>query len=243
MMTTQGALTGLAAAAAMWTLRTETRTEGKGDKKETFSWYQLTNVKQNYAAPQRAIYLQKIKKADDKWTPIWTACSQSDAEEFYTDYHNPTVQSSRNSTLEDTQMTKSTKPTSQSFERLTEATTTDEILSALAVCCQESAGNNDSGTLVPTLAEICAFYPTMLRDTQLLTFPKLSACSEPNPTITSRKHGTFFSKLSCYTATIDHLSSGTARQKHNTTNQSRFYSKKTLKRRNSDPRRSTYTWG
>ena len=97
-----GSTDWLGSCRAMWTLRTETRTEGKGDKKETFSWYQLTNVKQNYAAPQRAIYLQKIKKADDKWTPIWTACSQSDAEEFYTDYHNPTEHSTRNTAQEDT---------------------------------------------------------------------------------------------------------------------------------------------
>ena len=95
-----GSTDWLGSCRAMWTLRTETRTDGKGDNKETFSWYQLTNVKQNYAAPQRAIYLQKIKTADDKWTPIWTACSQSDAEEFYTDYHNPTEHSTRNTPQE-----------------------------------------------------------------------------------------------------------------------------------------------
>ena len=75
---------------AMWTLRKEERTEGTGNNKEELKWYQLTNVKQNYAAPQREVFLRKIYDDTKKrWTPIWQRCSLEEAEEFYTDYHNP----------------------------------------------------------------------------------------------------------------------------------------------------------
>ena len=95
-----GSTDWLGSCRALWTLRTEKENRGTKNKPEWVHWYQLTNVKQNYAAPQRALYLQKIKKADGKWTPIWVACSQSEAEDFYADYHNPTEPSTRNTTQE-----------------------------------------------------------------------------------------------------------------------------------------------
>ena len=81
---------------AMWKLAVEEENRGTKNKPDWHYWYQITNVKQNYAAPQRKIYLQKIKKADGKWTPIWVKCSQEEAEDFYAEYGNPTEQSNRN---------------------------------------------------------------------------------------------------------------------------------------------------
>ena len=68
----------------MWTL--------KAVKREEKEAYQLTNVKQNYAVPQRAVYLRKVRDETDsekpRWTPIWQKCSQVEAEAFYAEYHN-----------------------------------------------------------------------------------------------------------------------------------------------------------
>ena len=84
-----GSTDWLGSCRAMWTLRAEERKQGIGQKAETFKWYQLTNVKQNYTAPQRSVYLQKIKDDTNKeWTPIWKKCSESEAEAFYKEYHN-----------------------------------------------------------------------------------------------------------------------------------------------------------
>ena len=94
-----GSTDWLGSCRAMWTLRTEQRTDktqGKGKNAETYDWYQLTNVKQNYASPQRAIFLRKFRTAHG-WTPIWERCSQAEAEEFHTEYSKPP------STQEDTQ--------------------------------------------------------------------------------------------------------------------------------------------
>lgn len=71
---------------AMWTLRIEQENKGTKTTPKWHHWYQLTNLKQNYASPQRAVYLRKIKKANGKWTPIWEECSQEDAEAFYKQY-------------------------------------------------------------------------------------------------------------------------------------------------------------
>ena len=80
----------------MWKLGVEEENRGKRNDPEWHYWYQLTNVKQNYAAPQRAVYLKKIKDGTE-WTPIWVKCSQQkEAEEFYKEYRNPTEQSTRN---------------------------------------------------------------------------------------------------------------------------------------------------
>ena len=90
---------------AMWKLGVEADNRGPKNNPDWHYWYQLTNVKQNYAAPQRAIYLQKIKEANGKWTPIWVKCTQKESEEFYKDYHNPTEPRTRNgedTTQEDT---------------------------------------------------------------------------------------------------------------------------------------------
>ena len=85
---------------AMWTLKVEQKNKGTKTNPEWHYWYQLTNVKQNYAAPQRAIYLQKIKQQSGKWTPILVKCSQEEAEAFYTEYHDP--ESTSSTTQEDT---------------------------------------------------------------------------------------------------------------------------------------------
>ena len=89
---------------AMWKIGVEEENKGTKTNPEWHYWYQLTNVKQNYAAPQRAVYLKKIKDGTE-WTPIWVKCSQKEAEEFYKEYRNPTEQSTRNgedTTQEDT---------------------------------------------------------------------------------------------------------------------------------------------
>ena len=86
---------------AMWTLRVEKENRGTKTKPEWHYWYQLTNAKQNYAESQRAIFLQKINnKQEKRWTPIWQRCSQSEAEEFFNEYHNR--QSPSSTTQEDT---------------------------------------------------------------------------------------------------------------------------------------------
>ena len=85
-----GSTDWLGSCRAMWTLRAEERTTGTSKDKEIHHWYQLTNVKQNYAAPQRAVYLKKIyHKTEKRWTPIWKICAQEDAKVFYNDYHSP----------------------------------------------------------------------------------------------------------------------------------------------------------
>ena len=81
-----GSTDWLGSCRAMWTLRAEKENRGTKNKPDWHHWYQLTNVKQNYAAPQRAIYLRKIQTGT-KWTPIWEACSQDEAETFYKAYH------------------------------------------------------------------------------------------------------------------------------------------------------------
>ena len=89
---------------AMWKIGVEEENRGTKNNPEWHYWYQLTNVKQNYAAPQRSVYLKKIKDGTE-WTPIWVKCSQPEAEEFYKEYRNPTEQSTRNgedTTQEDT---------------------------------------------------------------------------------------------------------------------------------------------
>ena len=74
---------------AMWTLRVEKENRGNKTKPDWHYWYQFTNVKQNYAAPQRAVPLQKIyNETKKRWTPIWQRCSQSEAEKFHNQYHN-----------------------------------------------------------------------------------------------------------------------------------------------------------
>ena len=84
-----GSTDWLGSCRAMWTLRQEERTEGKGENKEIHKWYQLSNITKNYAPPQAPILLQKIKYKDGGYTPIWTPCQdQSEAENFYVDYHN-----------------------------------------------------------------------------------------------------------------------------------------------------------
>ena len=81
---------------AMWKIGVEEENKGTRNDPVWHYWYQLTNVKQNYAAPQRAVYLKKIKDGTE-WTPIWVKCSQQkEAEEFYKEYRNPTEQSTRN---------------------------------------------------------------------------------------------------------------------------------------------------
>ena len=78
-----GSTDWLGSCRAMWTLKVE-----KEQKRE---WYQLTNVKQNYAAPQRDVPLRKIENTtESRWTPIWEKCSQPKAEAFYQQYQNPT---------------------------------------------------------------------------------------------------------------------------------------------------------
>ena len=85
-----GSTDWLGSCRALWTLKAEKEIEGAGKTKETFEWYQLTNVKQSYTAPQRAVCLRKIKdETRGGWTPIWEACSQEDALVFYKAYHNP----------------------------------------------------------------------------------------------------------------------------------------------------------
>ena len=90
---------------AMWKLGVEEENRGTKNNPEWHYWYQLTNVKQNYAAPQRAVYLKKIKDGTE-WTPIWVKLhDKKEAEEFYKEYRNPTEQSTRNgedTTQEDT---------------------------------------------------------------------------------------------------------------------------------------------
>jgi len=86
-----GSTDWLGSCRAMWTLRVE-------QEQNKQHWYQLTNVKQNYASPQRCVYLRKIQQATGDWTPIWEECSQEDAEAFYKAYRDP--QSTR--TQEDT---------------------------------------------------------------------------------------------------------------------------------------------
>lgn len=84
---------------AMWTLRVEKENRGTNTKPEWHYWYQLTNAKQNYAAPQRAVPLQKIHNEQQwQWTPIWQRCSQSEAEAFFDKYHNQQGQSSSSTT-------------------------------------------------------------------------------------------------------------------------------------------------
>ena len=79
----------------MWKLGVEEENRGTKNNPEWHYWYQLTNVKQNYAAPQRAVYLKKIKDGTE-WTPIWVKCSQKEAEDFYLEYKNPTEPRTRN---------------------------------------------------------------------------------------------------------------------------------------------------
>ena len=84
-----GSTDWLGSCRAMWTLRQEERTEGRSENKETYKWYQLSNITKNYAPPQAPILLQKIKYNDGGYAPIWTPCeSQSEAEAFYTAYHS-----------------------------------------------------------------------------------------------------------------------------------------------------------
>ena len=81
---------------AMWKIGVEEENRGTKNNPEWHYWYQLTNVKQNYAAPQRAVYLKKIKDGTE-WTPIWVKLhDKKEAEEFYKEYRNPTEQSTRN---------------------------------------------------------------------------------------------------------------------------------------------------
>ena len=83
---------------AMWVVRVEKENKGTKQNPIWVYWYQLTNVKQNYAAPQRSVYLKKIKGDDDKWTPIWVKCEKKESEAFYKAYHNT---ESTSSTQED----------------------------------------------------------------------------------------------------------------------------------------------
>ena len=96
-----GSTDWLGSCRAMWTLRAEkeNRAKRKNDPADWHHWYQLTNVKQNYAAPQRAVFLRKIERTDGIWTPVWEKCSQKEAEAFYDAYNNPTEQGN---TQEDT---------------------------------------------------------------------------------------------------------------------------------------------
>ena len=89
-----GSTDWLGSCRALWTLRAKSRTTGTtGNGKETHQWYQLTNVKQNYASPQREIYLEKSiagGKGIKGHTPVWIrANTQEDAEAFHADYHTP----------------------------------------------------------------------------------------------------------------------------------------------------------
>ena len=81
-----GSTDWLGSCRAMWTLQLEERSEGTSKEKKTFKTYQLTNVKQNYAAPERTVYLRKIK-VQHGWTPIWERCTQREAEAFCKAYH------------------------------------------------------------------------------------------------------------------------------------------------------------
>ena len=87
-----GSTDWLGSCRAMWTLRVEKQNTGTKNAPEWVHRYQLTNVKQNYAAPQRAVYLRKIRDETDsekpRWTPIWVKCSKEDAQTFYAEYHN-----------------------------------------------------------------------------------------------------------------------------------------------------------
>ena len=91
-MTTRAAPIGWEAAVRCGTLRVEKQNTGTKNAPEWVHQYQLTNVKQNYAAPQRAVYLRKIRDETDpekpRWTPIWVKCSKEDAQTFYAEYHN-----------------------------------------------------------------------------------------------------------------------------------------------------------
>ena len=97
-----GSTDWLGSCRAMWTLRKEERSEGQGQNKKIFHSYQLTNVKQNYAAPQRTVYLRKIEGADG-WTPIWERCTQREAEAFCKAYHHDTALSVSEPTNDDEQ--------------------------------------------------------------------------------------------------------------------------------------------
>ena len=79
---------------AMWKLGVEEENKGTKQNPEWHYWYQLTNVKQNYAAPQRAVYLRKIERANGTWTPILEKCTKEDAKAFYKEYENPPEQTS-----------------------------------------------------------------------------------------------------------------------------------------------------
>lgn len=75
---------------SLWTLRVESETNSTGKPKETSQWYQLTNVKRNYAAPQPEVYLEKLPNNNKGCSPIWVRSNdKADAQEFYSDYNNP----------------------------------------------------------------------------------------------------------------------------------------------------------
>ena len=91
-MTTQVTPTGLAAAVPCGHSRLNQKRKGTGQDKKTFTWYQLTNLKQNYTSPQRAVYLRKFQ-VNNGWTPIWERCSQDEAKAFYKAYQGVTTSS------------------------------------------------------------------------------------------------------------------------------------------------------
>ena len=98
-----GSTDWLGSCRAMWTLRVEKENCSTKSKPDWKFWYQLTNVKQNYAAPQRAVYLRKIRDGNNKqWTPIWERCKQPDAEVFFKEYNNTSSISEPSETEEDT---------------------------------------------------------------------------------------------------------------------------------------------
>lgn len=101
---------------AMWTLKSIDPTERhelvyrvkrvpQPTKKEiedpdpkTRLWYQLTNVKGNYAAPQNVVYLERVATEKDGrrvgWTPIWKQCTDHEtAQDFVEEYWKPTTDS------------------------------------------------------------------------------------------------------------------------------------------------------
>ena len=97
-----GSTDWLGSCRAMWTLRQEERTEGKGENKKIHKWYQLSNITKNYTPPQAPILLQKIKYKDEGYTPIWTPCAdQSEAENFYVNYHSTIHSTAQNNIQED----------------------------------------------------------------------------------------------------------------------------------------------
>ena len=86
-----GSTDWLGSCRAMWTVRIEKENRGTKSKPEWVHWYQLTNVKQNYAGKCAPIPLCKIKSEEwGGYTPIWQKCDKEKAVSFFEDYNDTT---------------------------------------------------------------------------------------------------------------------------------------------------------